>query len=980
MFAHDLATDGIRKVATTRADIESAIQEAIRPEWARVLRTIPVDELNANKDGIRTNLLKETGYNDIYSVHAASQQTLAMINGIGEVMSLRAKQNAEKIAASVNSNVKLKISVDHKTEEYSRLVTAVAEHMRARENQPKCEQLLVMLPQDPQGEIAKMKCAKNGLSWAFTGSAKKDLATGTFERLTACAAAVDASGLIPQIQGYSAPKAPAAQQFSSPAVPAAQPTPAEPAPSGLSSIIGPISIAAAWNDFARRPIEYYQVLEEIAPERFDSDEDGYGLSEEIREDVANTPVDLAGLKCTLRGYQLWGVKYILHQKRVLLGDEMGLGKTIQALAAMVSLRNGSADPKPEPANEPALQPAANPATEQLTAPAPEQPFEESAPSAIPTQQPAPEQPAAAPAPKRFLVICPASVIVNWCREIEAKSDLPAYNLHDKNRAGAFRAWKEEGGVAVTNYESLENHFVIDEGFEIDMIVVDEAHYIKNTEAKRSKNVINLCDHTDRILFMTGTPLENNVGEMIRLMDYLQHDVAQLAQTVGTTAYADDFREKISPVYYRRKRENVLSELPDLTDIKEWCDMTPEDERAYEDDVLNGSFMDARRVSWRNEDYLNTSSKVQRLREIVEDASEDARKVLVFSFFLDTLEKVRSVFGTQCVGVINGAVPVEERQNIVDAFEKAPAGSVLAAQIQSGGTGLNIQSASVVILCEPQYKPSTENQAIGRAHRMGQTRDVMVHRLLCPDTVDERMIEIIENKQAEFDTFADESSAADRDAASEKAGVDITQNVVVGAATGEDAVQGSSSDSNTDSGSASDSAAPKDGASVQQVTSGAASELQVTSSAASEPAAFADGDPTATRPVEQPLLPPSEGPSVSADSSSTSASTAAGEREIDTASINRIFAEEKARILAKREREAAAGIAAPVAAPTPDPAPAPAAPATPVEPTSPAPAQTPAVPVAFAEEQVALQMHFCRFCGKKIPADSAFCNYCGKDVR
>lgn len=207
-------------------------------------------------------------------------------------------------------------------------------------------------------------------------------------------------------------------------------------------------------------------------------------------------------------------------------------------------------------------------------------------------------------------------------------------------------------------------------------------------------------------------------------------------------------------------------------------MTPEDERAYEDDVLTGSFMDVRRVSWRNADYLNTSAKVQRLREIVEDASEDSRKVLVFSFFLDTLEKVRTVFGTQCVGVINGAVPVEERQNIVDAFEAAPAGSVLAAQIQSGGTGLNIQSASVVVLCEPQYKPSTENQAIGRAHRMGQTRDVLVYRLLCPNTVDERMIELIESKQAEFDTYADESAAAARDAASEQNGVDVNEGVVV----------------------------------------------------------------------------------------------------------------------------------------------------------------------------------------------------------
>ncbi len=961
--AQEVGASGIKKVESARADIESAIAEAIRPEWMRVLRTIPVDELNANKDGIRTNLLKEAGYGDIYSVHAASEQSLASINGIGEVMSLRAKQNAAKIAVDVNNNVKLKISLDHKSDEYSRLVTAVAEYMRAKENQPRCEQLLSMLPQDTMGDLQKLNCAKSGLKWMFSGSAKKEEAQAAYERLSACASAIDRSGLIPQIQGQI------------------------PVPGNFSGISGPISIAAAWSDFARRPIEYYQTLEEIAPERFDSDEDGYGLSDEIKEDVANTPVDLTGLNCTLRGYQLWGVKYILHQKRVLLGDEMGLGKTIQALAAMVSLRNDYLHSKEKPETAAPAQQEVTPATEtvapvaqtaapmaQTAAPAQETVVAAAAPEAqniqekegagttletAPAPQPAPaasvsplqddsDLPSIAEVqhPPRFLVICPASVIVNWCREIEAKSDLIAYNLHDKDRDAHFRTWSEEGGVAVTNYESLENHFVIEEDFDIDMIIVDEAHYIKNTEAKRSKNVLHLCDHTDRILFMTGTPLENNVNEMIRLMDYLQHDVAQRAQQVSMTAYADDFKDKISPVYYRRKRESVLSELPDLTDIKEWCDMTPEDERAYEDDVLTGSFMDVRRVSWRNADYLNTSAKVQRLREIVEDATEDGRKILVFSFFLDTLEKIRTIFGEKCVGVINGAVPVEERQNIVDAFEAAPAGSVLSAQIQSGGTGLNIQSASVVILCEPQYKPSTENQAIGRAHRMGQTRDVLVYRLLCPNTVDERMIEIIENKQAEFDTFADESTAANRDAESERNGVDINQNVIVGVKEGIDSA-------------------------AQPQTE----------------------DPTATRPVDQPVSEPSEGP--------------AAEREIDNASINKIFADEKARILAKRQREAEAeaGIApvpapaapstAPVdpvpeipqAAPVPVPVQAPVAkpapqpePVAPSPAPAPAPAPQPAPVVAPVAPAPAPATKFCRFCGKQIAADSAFCNYCGKDIR
>ena len=573
---------------------------------------------------------------------------------------------------------------------------------------------------------------------------------------------------------------------------------------------------------------------------------------------------------------------------------MGLGKTIQALAAMVSLRNElTKEPEAEPAPAaPAasVEPVAQPAPVAPAAPvaepqpvAPAQPVAE--PQLMPAVAPAPAPvsplqddsdivPSAPAHPPRFLVICPASVIVNWCREVEAKSDLVAYNLHDSNRDTSFRTWTEEGGVAVTNYESLENHFKIDEDFEIDMIVVDEAHYIKNTAAKRSQNVLSLCEHTDRMLFMTGTPLENNVGEMIHLMDYLQHDVAQLAQQVSMTAYADDFKEKICPVYYRRKRESVLSELPDLTDVKEWCDMTPEDERAYEDDVLNGSFMDVRRVSWRNEDYLNTSAKVQRLREIVEDAAEDSRKILVFSFFLDTLEKIRTVFGTQCVGVINGAVPVEERQNIVDAF---------------------------------------------------------VYRLLCPDTVDERMIEIIEAKQAEFDTFADESNAAAKDAESEKSGVDVNEGVIVGE--------------------------------KEEPTAQASSEGTVQSAAATS-------ETSQSTPAE------------------SSASSPAPEREIDNASINKIFESEKARILAKREREAREGkTAAPAAAPAPVEAsvtPAAAAPA--LAPTpAPAPAETPAAPApapvaptpAPAPEP---QKLFCRFCGRQIPTDAIFCNYCGKDIR
>ena len=111
--------------------------------------------------------------------------------------------------------------------------------------------------------------------------------------------------------------------------------------------------------------------------------------------------------------------------------------------------------------------------------------------------------------------------------------------------------------------------------------------------------------------------------------------------------------------------------------------------------------------------------------------------------------------------INGSVTPQKRQEIIDEFDDAPAGTILAAQIQSGGTGLNIQSASVVVICEPQFKPSIENQAISRAYRMGQTRNVLVYRLLCENTVDEKITDLLKRKQEVFDAFADKSVAAEK---------------------------------------------------------------------------------------------------------------------------------------------------------------------------------------------------------------------------
>ena len=174
-------------------------------------------------------------------------------------------------------------------------------------------------------------------------------------------------------------------------------------------------------------------------------------------------------------------------------------------------------------------------------------------------------------------------------------------------------------------------------------------------------------------------------------------------------------------------------------------------------VMSENFMAMRQVSWDIAD-LSKSSKAKRLMQLCGMAEEEGRKIIVFSFFRDTINAVRELLGDKAMEPITGSVSPQRRQQIVDEFSAAPNGTVLLCQVQAGGTGLNIQAASVIIFCEPQIKPSIENQAISRAYRMGQIRTVLVHRLLCDNTVDERILEILREKQDAFESFADESAA------------------------------------------------------------------------------------------------------------------------------------------------------------------------------------------------------------------------------
>jgi len=170
----------------------------------------------------------------------------------------------------------------------------------------------------------------------------------------------------------------------------------------------------------------------------------------------------------------------------------------------------------------------------------------------------------------------------------------------------------------------------------------------------------------------------------------------------------------------------------------------------------------------------SSSKMTRLEEIVEEATDSRRKVVVFSYFLDTLNSAANALGSRVVGTISGSVSAAERQRLVDRFTEATGGAVLLSQILAGGVGINLQAASVVILCEPQVKPTLESQAVKRVHRMGQVRTVQVHRLLSEDSIDGRLLRNLAAKSEIFEQYAAQSEVA---AASPEA-VDTTESALV----------------------------------------------------------------------------------------------------------------------------------------------------------------------------------------------------------
>ena len=450
------------------------------------------------------------------------------------------------------------------------------------------------------------------------------------------------------------------------------------------------------------------------------------------------------LKVPLFPYQLRGVLFAVSRGRVVLADDMGLGKTIQAIAAAALLRRRRGI-------------------------------------------------------ERVLVISPASVKYQWKAEIERFSDLSAQVI-DGDKARRKKRYARPEFFNLINYELVPRDMEEIQALRPDLIVLDEAQRIRNWATNTARTVKQLKSRYAFVL--TGTPLENKIEELYSVVEFVDgralgpafrflHEHVQTSETGKLLGYRGLSRihEQLEPLLLRRKRDEVLKQLPARTDQTFQVPLTKQQAEPYweQNEILGRLMHKWKRQGWLSEvDFrritcclqnmrmlcnstflfdkeTNYSPKLQEFKEIVRElAIEERRKIVVFSEY----ERMTRLAGEELgkLGIdfvsLHGGIPTPRRGALMDRFREDPDCMVFLST-DAGGVGLNLQAASAVINFEPPWNPARLEQRIGRVHRMGQTDPVQVIHMITEGSIEERVWETMRLKQALFsglfDSTADEVS-------------------------------------------------------------------------------------------------------------------------------------------------------------------------------------------------------------------------------
>lgn len=460
-------------------------------------------------------------------------------------------------------------------------------------------------------------------------------------------------------------------------------------------------------------------------------------------EVALTPE----IEALARPYQREGIAWLALLARNGLGgilaDEMGLGKTLQTLGWLAALKKEEGERKKEE-GRPAL------------------------------------------------VVCPTSLLENWRREAaKFAPQLRAVTLHGLDRAERFEAARQ-ADLVLTSYALLRRDADFHRTLRYRAAVLDEAHAIKNPDSQTARAAFAL--QADHRLVLTGTPLENSVRDLWSLLNFALpgylgkredfRDRYELPiQREADPAARDRLARRLRPVLLRRRKRDVVKDLPEKLEQVAWCELTPRQAAAYREILEQGrrkiddaederagrmlilstllrlrqACCDLRLLGLAAADDAEAddeepasaethSAKAVLLAELLEEIREGGHRVLIFSQFVSMLTLLREQLDARGVGYcyLDGAT--KERQREVDTFQTDDSKLAFLISLKAGGTGLNLTAADTVIHFDPWWNPAVEAQATDRAHRIGQNKVVTSYQLIARGTVEEKILNLQRRKR------------------------------------------------------------------------------------------------------------------------------------------------------------------------------------------------------------------------------------------
>jgi SNF2 family DNA or RNA helicase len=460
------------------------------------------------------------------------------------------------------------------------------------------------------------------------------------------------------------------------------------------------------------------------------------------------------LRETLRPYQVSGFHWLNYLNEVqwggILADDMGLGKTVQALSYLLHYKEKTGG-------------------------------------------------------LRALVVCPTTLIFNWENEIKKFTPALSWHIHHGGERLRSKEVFADKNIVITTYGTLRSDIKFLTEMVFDYIVLDESQAIKNPMSKVTR-AAGLIQARNK-LCLSGTPLQNNTFDifaqmnflnpgMLGSIDHFKNEFSLPIDKFGDAERKDHLRKVLYPFILRRTKEQVAKDLPDKTEMILWCEMGEEQRNIYEAwrndyrnkilgtietqglpksqlTILQGlmklrQICDSPAIINDVETYPNVSVKIDELvRELEENIGD--HKALIFSQFLGMLGLIRKKLVEMDIPFeyFDGSTSATDRRDAVKNFQEKDHVRVFLISLKAGGVGLNLTAADYVYIVDPWWNPAVEQQAIDRTHRIGQTKNIFAYRMICKDTVEDKIVQLQEKKRqlakdivADDDTFVKSLSRED----------------------------------------------------------------------------------------------------------------------------------------------------------------------------------------------------------------------------